>query len=1255
MANNHIITKNIGNLRGFSTDSLFTRPPNVADRAINIQRAPDGTLQLRRGYQCQIAQIGGMGNGTFDDPVTDEIQTVTLGLDGFLYNKLQKQIYFYYDGQVSGTITGVALTDPCRITSVAHGLSSGTFVIIRNVGGTVQLNNFTFIINVIDADHFDLYSTVDEGIIMGASQTNPCVITSIGHGLTTGNQIMIAGVQGMVNLNDIAYTITVIDPDHFSLDGIDATGFPAYVSGGMWYLAVDATGYTAFTSGGEWTINFTDQRYLTFTIFTDPRFLVTNPGWSVQPWSFSPWGAPGGESITCNITVNRAAQVHGTQSSTNTVIVQYGHEIAIGDVIQFTNDIGQLTQRTVTGVTANSITFGGYPQGFIDGVYISQFLDIPFRKGFDVVSPYLISTFIATITNPTTGVHGLQVAINGDSDLPAAFLQIIEPIIIDSNTTFVMDYWYWQQINFTISPPFPGSANPIYQNSPEMENASMAAFDDVIYVANGWDYPQKYDGQTVYRAGMPQGIRPSVEDNTTSTIKPFSSGNAYQYAISYTQVDNRGHVVEGQISEVWNWTAGATSSADVTVTNLSSSIQNNWNTNTATAVGGTATVYGPDSDGFYYDLVDVNSGFTLKIGDSAYYADTTCAEITGTQSGVITINVATGHGVVAGDVVYFLDTTPVQIYRYVDSVTSNSITIQGAPVNVSAAHPDILVYKVSKVFGNVGIVDGDQPDTNAITMNAGLTLQNGDVVEFLDTEGNLQRRNVTNVAGVVVTIDGIPVSVNDAVLFASTNQRADAITLQRENANGATLGVNAPISNNLRINIYRTLQGETFGTNGNLYLVASIPNNGLGAGVQVYDDITADAELPNILVFPDPVPAPQPPPISKYLRAFGNQLFYAGGERGNPENSDRVFFSNGNAPESVPLATNSFDVPNVDDDITGIGVAGTTLVTTKNHSLWATTGNFLTGQIETVQIAPGTNIGCVAHATIASVGTLMYFLHTNGVYSITENQLYPTDPFGNPIPLSIAIDVLFRETPYLPQTRFVFKRAVAVNYTKDNQYWLFLPCEDIQSTIRTANAFSQVLTYDYQEKNWFQWFNINAAGGMVIIDDNIYFQERRFSAVDGNTANFYKQHRFYRLVDHADHAGPQRCEWRSSWEDLGQPEVRKKFCRCILLMDRISELYQYNNPVMNFSSYVDRIQNLQNTIATIDQTDNIRNAPWSFSGWGWNFWSGYQDTFVTVNLKQGTVAKSMQVGFTIQGINMDIRLAGFQLEIIPENRKTVVR
>ena len=71
MSNNHIITRNIGDLRGFSTSSIFIRPSNVADIAANIQRAPDGTIQLRRGYQCQIAQIGGMGLGTFNDPIAE--------------------------------------------------------------------------------------------------------------------------------------------------------------------------------------------------------------------------------------------------------------------------------------------------------------------------------------------------------------------------------------------------------------------------------------------------------------------------------------------------------------------------------------------------------------------------------------------------------------------------------------------------------------------------------------------------------------------------------------------------------------------------------------------------------------------------------------------------------------------------------------------------------------------------------------------------------------------------------------------------------------------------------------------------------------------------------------------------------------------------------------------------------------------------------------------------------------------------------
>ncbi len=1193
MANNHIITRQIGNLRGFSTDSIYLRPSNVADTAVNIQRAPDGTIQLRRGYQCQIADIGGMGIGTFDDPATDEIKTVCVGTNGIVYNKLTKQIFLYYFNKVMGTITGVSNTNPAVVQSPAHGLQVGAIITIRHVGGMLILNNAQFIVHaIVDPNHFEIY-----------------------------------------NLNGTP---------------VDAT---------------DIVRYPPYTTGGDWTISFTESRYLTFSIFVDPALIYNGSG----------------QSINCSILANYSAQINGNQTLTNTINVFFGHDLATGDLVRFYNNLGVLQERNVTGTTIYTITVDGSPVSVSGNAFINQYFEIAFGKGFDISTPYLISQFITAITDPTTGVPGLKVSVNGNTNLPAAFLQIVEPIVIDQNIPFIMDYWYWMQVNFTVNPPLPGSAKQIYQNSKEFENASMAAFDDVIYICNGWDYPQKYDGQTVYRAGMPLGVRPPLTaTQATALSMPFIMNETYEYAITYEQVDAKGHIVEGEISPVREHIVGTTPSAtDVTVTNIlpaqGAFLSENWNTNGALAIAGTASVYGPDVNGFYYDLVSLSVGFTLKIGDTAYYADQKAAVMTaaGTSN---TIPVSAGHAIIPGDTVYFYDTaTTLTVQRIVELTTATSITVLQAPVTFNfATNPNIMSYKTSLVFGNVAIVNGTQNNVNNILVVVGHTVQLADVVEFIDTQNNLQRRTVTFVDATHVTVNGIPVSITTGFLITSTNQRTNALNFRRSNAgainftahNAATdpYGTLA-ISNNLRINIYRTLEGQSFGVNGELFLVAPIPNNSLGSGTQIYTDglIGVVASPPALQVdelgreFDDPDQAPNPPPISKYVKAFGNQLFYAGGLRGNAENSDRVFFSDGNAPEVVPLATNFFNVPNVDDDVTGIGVSGSTLITTKNHSLWAATGNFLSGQIDVVQIAPGTNIGCAAHATIASVGTLMYFMHTNGVYAITENQLFPTDAFGNPIPISLAIDALFRETNYLPQNKYVYKRAVAVNYTKDNQYLLFIPCEDTQTTIRDANANSVLLAYDYQEKNWFSWNNMNAAGGIFVIDDDLYFQERRFSRVDGNTSNLYKQHRFYRLVDHADHAGAQICEWLSSWEDLGQPEVRKKFCRCVLLMDRLSQLYQFNNPTIEFASYLNRLPNLKNTIANISQVDNVRNSSWSTSGWGWNFWSGYQDSFITVNLKQGTVAKSMQVGFVIKGINMDIRLAGFQLEAIPENRKSVLR
>lgn len=92
--------------------------------------------------------------------------------------------------------------------------------------------------------------------ITGATQANPCQITAVGHGRSTGDYVMVTGVGGMTELNDKLYQITVVDSDNFTLDDINATGYSAYTAGGTatvgdFYVAKQATAMADFTSGNS--------------------------------------------------------------------------------------------------------------------------------------------------------------------------------------------------------------------------------------------------------------------------------------------------------------------------------------------------------------------------------------------------------------------------------------------------------------------------------------------------------------------------------------------------------------------------------------------------------------------------------------------------------------------------------------------------------------------------------------------------------------------------------------------------------------------------------------------------------------------------------------------------------------------------------------------------------------------------------------------------------------------------------------------
>ena len=74
--------------------------------------------------------------------------------------------------------------------------------------------------------------------ITGAALTNPARITVTAHGLSTGRQGRIDSLGGTTQLNGKIFTVTVVDANTLSLDGIDGTAFSAYTSGGTLTVGV---------------------------------------------------------------------------------------------------------------------------------------------------------------------------------------------------------------------------------------------------------------------------------------------------------------------------------------------------------------------------------------------------------------------------------------------------------------------------------------------------------------------------------------------------------------------------------------------------------------------------------------------------------------------------------------------------------------------------------------------------------------------------------------------------------------------------------------------------------------------------------------------------------------------------------------------------------------------------------------------------------------------------------------------------------
>ncbi len=97
------------------------------------------------------------------------------------------------------------------------------------------------------------------------TNVNPCVVTSLNHGLRSGQQVYIDSVTGTTQINENTYTVTYIDANNFSIDA-DQTTFSAYLGGGDWLC--NQTDLFPYGSNYAWHRLFatTTGQFVTFQI-----------------------------------------------------------------------------------------------------------------------------------------------------------------------------------------------------------------------------------------------------------------------------------------------------------------------------------------------------------------------------------------------------------------------------------------------------------------------------------------------------------------------------------------------------------------------------------------------------------------------------------------------------------------------------------------------------------------------------------------------------------------------------------------------------------------------------------------------------------------------------------------------------------------------------------------------------------------------------------------------------------------------------
>lgn len=380
-------------------------------------------------------------------------------------------------------------------------------------------------------------------------------------------------------------------------------------------------------------------------------------------------------------------------------------------------------------------------------------LDYDLGVGFDEASPVTITSLVSAIN--ALGAS-FSASVTGAGATPAAFLKIIRDHDLVNSGALSLKAKYWQDVNTTTSAPLNGSE--FYSFTSTSENATAVQLNNVMYFANGRDLIYKYDGQTLYRAGVP------LPASISSTLVGGGAitGNNYFHKIQYIQKDAVGNFTEGNQKTVTTGLNAAGHNIDVTVANIVAGTA--FNTNCAIVDGAQVSVT--------TITVDNGSGgsHTMKVGDTAYFLDSVSGGyverlVTGVTASSITID---GAAVTVANNAVISNNLRIAIYRNKTSGVTPTVfyVVEEIPNNSFAA---TQVYTDSKTDASLGaqfiepLTDRSLPPTGRYISSfrnqliiAG-NISNPNTVYYSDVDGpeyfpeNSNQFNVDTVAGDIIS------------------------------------------------------------------------------------------------------------------------------------------------------------------------------------------------------------------------------------------------------------------------------------------------------------------------------------------------------------------------------------------------------------------------------------------------------------------------------------------------------------------------